>query len=538
LLVAFLAAIAEDTTSTMDTWTNARAPDPPTTVDEHTQDHQQQRQSDANQNQTGDTNPGRHPSWLPDDMHYLKGPAVGPTDSMLVEHGAVRLRNSPRDDQRPTTEATHTTNTNTGTTQRDSIPWDVDSRWDVDSNTIMIGTSSPTPGPENNETVQVMVAQLVEEDQVASAAIVPPNALQQCLPDTSTPGGRRLCFGIVALLILGAIGPVTVGILCSSGLCSPSNDDEPSASPVTNMQSPVELSFNPTAEGLPTTPNPTLAASTTSGPTTQMQTLLPPTIQSPTLAAPITSGPTMQMTTLMPTTKNPTSAAPTTSGPTTQMPTLLPTTRNPTSAAPTTSAPTTRRPTVMPTPKPSTRNPTAKPTSAANPTNLQTPAMAPGSVTIFGTSYDIQTTTELGLMTALTVLELSANHLTGPLPTELGLMTALERLDLPSNYQLTGTLPTELGLMTSLTTLDLSFNPLTGTLPTELGLMTALTYLDLHANQLTGTLPTELGLMTALTTLFLSGNQWTGTIPSSYCNVLSLDVCALSCPCSNTDCCF
>jgi hypothetical protein len=74
-------------------------------------------------------------------MHYLKGAFVGPTDSMIVAPAAVR--SYPHEEQHPTTEATMT---NTNGTPGDSLPYGLG----VDSNTIMIGTSSAAP-----ETVQV-----------------------------------------------------------------------------------------------------------------------------------------------------------------------------------------------------------------------------------------------------------------------------------------------------------------------------------------------------------------------------------------------
>jgi hypothetical protein len=72
-------------------------------------------------------------------MYYLKRPFLDPSDSMLV-FGPAAVRNYPNQEQQPTTEA-RMTNTNTGTTKGNSIPFG----WGVDSNTsIMIGTSSPT----------------------------------------------------------------------------------------------------------------------------------------------------------------------------------------------------------------------------------------------------------------------------------------------------------------------------------------------------------------------------------------------------------
>jgi Leucine-rich repeat (LRR) protein len=524
VLLPFLVAF----TSIMDTRTT-RAPDQPS-VDEHTQE---QLQGESQHPSSG----GRHPTWLPEDMHYLKGAFVGPTDSMILAPAAIRT--APHEHQQPTTKATVT---NTNSAPGDSFPYGMGA-----------DSYSPTPGPDSNETVQVMVAHLVKDDEETSHV-----ALQNCLPDTRTPGGRRLCFGIVALLVIGAVS--SLGILCSGGACSPGKD--------------VESPTNP-ATALPATPNPTTAAPTANEQTTQMPTLLP-TTENPTSSLPTTNEPTTQTLTLLPNSQSPTNAAPTTNEPTTQMPTTMPTTQNPTSAAPATNAPTTQQPTIVPTPKPSTQNPTTKPTSTANPTRMQTLAMASDSISIFGTFYDILTTvdidmgftrltgtlpTELGLMTALNSLFLQGNQLNGTLCTELGLMSALTYLDLSAN-ELNGTLPTELGLMTALTYLDLSDNQWTGTLPTELGLMIALNDLSLDENELTGTLPTELGLMTSLTSLsldnnhlagtlakelgllpnlkqlWLSVNHWTGTIPSSYCNVEEvLDVCVLACPCSSTDCC-
>jgi hypothetical protein len=98
--------------------------------------------------ETGTANHSRHPSWLPEDMRYLKEPFLGPTDSMLAI-GPAAVRNSPNEEQQPTPE-TSMTNNNTGTTKGNSIPIGRG----VDSDTIiMTGTSSPTPGPENIETV-------------------------------------------------------------------------------------------------------------------------------------------------------------------------------------------------------------------------------------------------------------------------------------------------------------------------------------------------------------------------------------------------
>lgn len=61
-----------------------------------------------------------------------------------------------------------------------------------------------------------------------------------------------------------------------------------------------------------------------------------------------------------------------------------------------------------------------------------------------------------------------------------------------------GTIPTELGLLTALSLLYLNTNKLVGTIPTVLGHMTALESMYLTHNSLSGSIPTEFGRMTAL----------------------------------------
>jgi len=74
------------------------------------------------------------------------------------------------------------------------------------------------------------------------------------------------------------------------------------------------------------------------------------------------------------------------------------------------------------------------------------------------------------------------------------------RLDM-SGGQMTGTIPTGLGLLTALTALNVCYNDLNGPIPTEVGLLTALTDVTIRLNSLSGPIPTEMGELTALTTL-------------------------------------
>ena len=104
-------------------------------------------------------------------------------------------------------------------------------------------------------------------------------------------------------------------------------------------------------------------------------------------------------------------------------------------------------------------------------------------------------------MTALsTILGLSGNRLTGPIPPELGRLTNLERLQLHENG-LSGPIPPELGQLANLIFLSLSINELSGPIPPELGQLTILERLWLHGNQLSGPIPVELGNLTGLTEL-------------------------------------
>jgi len=98
---------------------------------------------------------------------------------------------------------------------------------------------------------------------------------------------------------------------------------------------------------------------------------------------------------------------------------------------------------------------------------------------------------EDGLMEGLL---LSNNNLDlGPIPPEIGLLSSLKQLDMSANT-IAGSIPTYLGQLQMLETLNLSDNPLlTGTIPTELGSITTLTDVDLSGLDLvTGEIPPDL----------------------------------------------
>uniref|UniRef100_A0A0D9Y5E3 Protein kinase domain-containing protein n=1 Tax=Oryza glumipatula TaxID=40148 RepID=A0A0D9Y5E3_9ORYZ len=118
----------------------------------------------------------------------------------------------------------------------------------------------------------------------------------------------------------------------------------------------------------------------------------------------------------------------------------------------------------------------------------------------------------LGRLTALQVLSLRANNLSGEFPEELLSLASLTGLHLQLNA-FSGALPPELARLRALQVLDLSFNGFNGTLPAALSNLTQLVALNLSNNSLSGRVP-DLGLP-ALQFLNLSNNHLDGPVPTS-----------------------
>ena len=120
----------------------------------------------------------------------------------------------------------------------------------------------------------------------------------------------------------------------------------------------------------------------------------------------------------------------------------------------------------------------------------------------------------MGQLTQLTLLYLSDNQLSGPIPAALGNLTALEELSLHNNA-LGGPIPAALGNLTALIYLSLRNNALNGPIPSELGQLTALTELYLQHNAryvnaaLSGPLPSSFSALTNLTELPLQNTLTT-----------------------------
>ncbi len=120
---------------------------------------------------------------------------------------------------------------------------------------------------------------------------------------------------------------------------------------------------------------------------------------------------------------------------------------------------------------------------------------------------------ELGDLSNLVFLNLSANGFSGPIPSELSQLPALQELRLAAN-RLSGQIPPNLGDLTQLRVLTLGFNLLSAGLPPTIGRLLELELLHLPANDLSGTLPPEMENLTSLEQLIAYGNGFVGPLPS------------------------
>lgn len=121
----------------------------------------------------------------------------------------------------------------------------------------------------------------------------------------------------------------------------------------------------------------------------------------------------------------------------------------------------------------------------------------------------------LGKCINLEILDLSSNQISGVIPTEVaGLRSLKLYLNLSSNH-LHGPLPLELSKMDMVLAIDLSSNNLSGPIPSQLGSCIALESLNLSDNSFDGPLPISIGQLPYLQTLDVSFNQLTGNIPDS-----------------------
>ncbi|KAH8484619.1 hypothetical protein H0E87_026392 [Populus deltoides] len=113
----------------------------------------------------------------------------------------------------------------------------------------------------------------------------------------------------------------------------------------------------------------------------------------------------------------------------------------------------------------------------------------------------------------LTALQLSSCQLNGIFPQAIFQVPTLEILDLSYNEFLQGSFP-EFHQNLSLRTLLLSNSIFSGTLPQSIGELEKLSRIELAGNNFTGPIPNSMANLTQLFYLDLSSNKFTGTLPS------------------------
>ncbi|XP_057871187.2 receptor-like protein EIX1 [Cryptomeria japonica] len=110
------------------------------------------------------------------------------------------------------------------------------------------------------------------------------------------------------------------------------------------------------------------------------------------------------------------------------------------------------------------------------------------------------------ILSTLTGIDLSSNHLSGKIPLDIGKLKGLRYLNLSMN-SLSGIIPPSLGNMSQLESLDLSTNRLSGKIPAEIQLVTSLEVLNLSYNNLSGSIPLG-GQMITFDNTTYSGNPY------------------------------
>ncbi|KAL0438033.1 UNVERIFIED_CONTAM: Receptor-like protein EIX2 [Sesamum latifolium] len=131
--------------------------------------------------------------------------------------------------------------------------------------------------------------------------------------------------------------------------------------------------------------------------------------------------------------------------------------------------------------------------------------------------------------TNLTLLDLSYNQFSGPLPNCWTSMSRLSFLNLANN-DLSGEISQSLGQSNCLfLSLQLQSNNLFGQLPSSLRNCQHLTMLDVGGNQLTGNIPAWIGTnLGMLKLLSLRDNEFYGTIPPEICHLTQIQIFDLS----------
>ncbi|CAN4084383.1 unnamed protein product [Withania somnifera] len=122
----------------------------------------------------------------------------------------------------------------------------------------------------------------------------------------------------------------------------------------------------------------------------------------------------------------------------------------------------------------------------------------------------------LGECVNLEILDLSHNRIMGTIPSAVAGLNSLKLyLNLSSNH-LHGPIPLELSKMDMVLAIDLSSNNLSASIPSQLGSCIALEYLNLSRNSLEGPLPSSIGRLPYLKEIDISFNVLSGEIPETF----------------------
>ncbi|KAI3709247.1 hypothetical protein L2E82_39007 [Cichorium intybus] len=116
----------------------------------------------------------------------------------------------------------------------------------------------------------------------------------------------------------------------------------------------------------------------------------------------------------------------------------------------------------------------------------------------------------------LEILDLSYNQISGLIPSDFARLNSLKLYLNISNNHLNGPLPPELSKMNMVLAMDLSSNNFSGKIPAQLGSCIALELLNLSGNALEGPLPDSIGHLPFLETFDVSLNKLSGKIPVSF----------------------
>ncbi|KAJ4850378.1 hypothetical protein Tsubulata_017619 [Turnera subulata] len=118
----------------------------------------------------------------------------------------------------------------------------------------------------------------------------------------------------------------------------------------------------------------------------------------------------------------------------------------------------------------------------------------------------------LGRLSALEILSLRSNSISGSFPADFSRLKNLSMLYLQSN-KFSGPLPWDFSVWNNLTILNLSYNGFTGNIPPSISNLPHLTALNLENNSLSGAIP-DINIP-SLQQLNLSNNNLTGPVPKS-----------------------